>query len=168
MASSNDDADDSVDELQSVQASSPTKSTDVPSVAALQHRPRRNAPVDTNPETEKSARTESAGEDSAEDDRDELSFEIRIPPVLNREEYTTFSIESDDDIVDSVQSEVEGSEDIRYHVVYADGRDEVVSASYSIRTTSPRHAKSLTCLLPQIYTFPFNITHHLPNLQFAE
>jgi hypothetical protein len=132
MASSTDNADDSVDELHSLQASSPTKSAGVPSVTTLQHRPRASGPIDTNVETEEGAGSESTAEDSTDDDRDELSFEIHVPAPINREEYTWVSSEPDDNIVESVQSEVEGAENVHYHIVYADGRDEIVSSLHSI------------------------------------
>ncbi|OBT63873.1 hypothetical protein VE03_06638 [Pseudogymnoascus sp. 23342-1-I1] len=125
MASSADDGDDSVDELQSLQELSPVKSADAPSVTALQHRPRMSSPVDGDHEMGDDGNADGASKDSIEDDGD-FSFEIRLPPAINTEEYTWMSGGSDGGYVDSVESEIEDSETVSYHIRYDDGGDDIV------------------------------------------
>lgn len=137
MASSDDDGDDSVDELQSFQEISPMKSAGAPSVTALQHRPRMSSPVDADHEMGGNGRADGASKDSIQDDGD-FSFEIRLPPAVNTEEYTWVSGESDDGYVDCVESEVEDTENVSYHIRYDDGGDDIVSVLYYFSQHHPR------------------------------
>ncbi|OBT95840.2 hypothetical protein VE01_06068 [Pseudogymnoascus verrucosus] len=125
MASSADDGDDSVDELQSFQEFSPRKSADAPSVTALQHRPRMSSPSDANHGTGEDKNADGASEDAIEDDGD-VAFRIELPPAINTEQYTYVSAESDDGYVDCVESEIEDSENVSYHIRYDDGGDDIV------------------------------------------
>ncbi|OBT82675.1 hypothetical protein VE02_08823 [Pseudogymnoascus sp. 03VT05] len=122
MASSADDGDDSVDELQSFQELFPRKSADAPPVTALQHRPRMSSPVSENHEMGEDG---SASKDSKEADSD-FSFQIQLPPPINAEQYTYFSGGSEDGYVDCVESEVEDLETVSYHIRYDDGGDDIV------------------------------------------
>lgn len=137
MASGADDGDDSVDELQSFQGLSPLKSADALSVTALQHRPRMSSPVDADHEMGENGRADGASKDPIEDDGN-LSFEIRLPPAINTEEYTWISGGSDDGYVDCVESEVEDSENVSYHIRYDDGGDDIVSVLYYFAHHHPR------------------------------
>lgn len=137
MASSADDGDASVDELQSLQEISPIKSADARSVTALQHRPRISSPADAEDEREEDGRADGASKDHIEDDGD-FSFEIRLPPAINTEDYTWIPAESDDGYVDCVESEVEDSESVSYHIRYDDGGDDIVSTLYLFSQQHPR------------------------------
>lgn len=141
MASSADDGDDSVDELQSLQENFPVKSADARSVTALQHRPRLSSPVDADYERGEDWRADGTSKDPIEDDGD-FSFEIRLPPAINTEEYTWMPAESDDGYVDCVESEVEDSESVSYHIRYDDGEDDIVSALYLFSQQDPRIARA--------------------------
>lgn len=145
MTPSAGDEDDSVDELQSFQEISLMKNAGAPSVTALQHRPRMSSPVDVdaNHKVGEGGRGDGAEEDSMEDDGD-FSFEIRLPSAIDTEKYTWMSEESDVDYVDYVQSEVEDSKNVKYHIRYDDGGDDIVSDFYYICTTSPMNVTSLT------------------------
>ncbi|KFY36770.1 hypothetical protein V494_04985 [Pseudogymnoascus sp. VKM F-4513 (FW-928)] len=123
MASSADDGDDSVDELQSFQELSPLKGA--PSVTSLQHRPRMTSPILANDETGDHEMADSASEESIVG-KSSLAFEIQLPPAVNAEEYTWVSEESDDGYVEYVQSEVEDAETVSYHILYDDGGDDIV------------------------------------------
>jgi hypothetical protein len=159
MASSADDGDDSVDELQSFQELSPVKSADAPSVTALQHRPRMSSPVNVDHEMGEDEKADSASEDSREDDGD-FSFQIQLPPPINTEQYTYISGGSEDGYVDCVESEVEDSENVSYHIRYDDGGDDIVSVFIYICTTSPTNGTRLTYLSST--TFIHSIQHHQP------
>ncbi len=157
MASSADDGDDSVDELQSFQELSPVKSADAPSVTALQHRPRMSSPVNVDHEIGEDEKADGASEDSREDDGD-FSFQIQLSPPINTEQYTYISGGSEDGYVDCVESEVEDSENVSYHIRYDDGGDDIVSGFCYIRTTSPTNGTSLT--YPSSTIFIHSIQHH--------
>lgn len=159
MASSADDGDDSVDELQSFQELSPVKGADAPSVTALQHRPRMSSPVNVDHEMEEDGRADGASKDSKEDDSD-FSFQIQLPPPINTEQYTYISGGSEDGYVDCVESEVEDSENVSYHIRYDDGGDDIVSDFYYIRTISPTNGTRLT--YPSSTTFINSIQRHQP------
>lgn len=160
MSSSADDGDDSVDELQSFQELSPVRRAGgAPSVSALQHRPRMSNPVHANDETVEYEGDDGASEDSLQDDS-KASFEIQLPPAKNIENYTWVSEESDDDYVDYVQSEVEDSGNISYHILYDDGGDDIVSDLHYIRTIASMNASSLTCHPSTTFIPSFDITSH--------
>lgn len=159
MASSADDGDDSVDELQSFQEFSPRKSADAPSVTALQHRPRMSSTSDANHGTGEDKNADGASEDAIEDDGD-VAFRIELPPAINTEQYTYVSAESDDGYVDCVESEIEDSENVSYHIRYDDGGDDIVSVLYYIRTASPTNGTRLTYHSSTTAYLPSNITNH--------
>lgn len=138
MASSADDGDDSVDELQSFQGLPPLKSAYALSVTALQRRPRMSSPVHADHEMgEDGRRADGASKDPIEDDGD-FSFEIRLPPAINTEKYTWIPGESDEGYVDCVESEVEDEENVSYHIRYDDGGDDIVSVLYYFAQHHPR------------------------------
>lgn len=160
MSSSADDGDDSIDELQSFQELPPVRSVrGAPSATALQHRPRMSIPLDTNDKTVDHEGVDGASEDSLQIDS-KASLEIQLPPAKNIENYTWVSEESDDGYVDCVQSEVEDSGNISYHILYDDGGDDIVSALHYIRTTPPMNASSSAYHSSTTFIPSFNITSY--------
>lgn len=131
MASDNDGSSDSTDELQASEVHFQVESAGVMPLPAspLQHRPRVSSPVDKDEEMEEDAKTKTS-DDSSDGDRDELSFEVSVPAPINRDEYVRVSEDPEDNTVDSVLMEVEGSDNINYKVLYADGREDIVSVLF--------------------------------------